>query len=217
VIRRWFARHPDAARGLFGESRLPTLVQYDPCSRYFETHDGTLLFSADSGAPLIRYHISDEGGVISFATMLGFLRERGCDPLAGLERGARDLPFVFVFGRSHFVVSYFGANVYPENVKVGLEQPAIRDWVTGKFVMQVREDREHNQRLHIVVELAAQEAASAARRALVAESIRVELCRLNSEFANYVPLEQQEPMVEFRALADAEWFPAGVKHRYSRR
>lgn len=216
AIRRWFARHPDAARGWFGESRLPTLVQYDPCSRYFETHDGTLLFSADNGVPLIRYHICDEGGVISFAAMLSFLRERGYDPLAGVERGVRDLPFVFVFGRSHFVVSYFGANVYPENVKVGLEQPAIRDWVTGKFVMQVREDAERDQRLHIVVELAAEEAESAARRALVVESIRVELCRLNSEFANYVPLEQQRPIVEFRALGDAEWFPAGVKHRYSR-
>lgn len=28
--------HPEAARELFGESRLPTLVQYDPLSRFFE-------------------------------------------------------------------------------------------------------------------------------------------------------------------------------------
>ena len=35
AIRRWLAEHPDAARVLFGESRLPTLVQYDPASRFF--------------------------------------------------------------------------------------------------------------------------------------------------------------------------------------
>lgn len=57
-IRRFLASHPEAARELFGESRLPTLVQYDPLSRFFEVQDdGTLLFSGDSGMPLIRYHI----------------------------------------------------------------------------------------------------------------------------------------------------------------
>jgi len=49
-IRRWFADHPEAARDLFGESRLPTLVQYNPISRFFEVQDGTLLFSGDNGA-----------------------------------------------------------------------------------------------------------------------------------------------------------------------
>ena len=29
-IRRFLAGRPDVARELFGESRLPTLVQYDP-------------------------------------------------------------------------------------------------------------------------------------------------------------------------------------------
>ena len=29
-VRRFFGAHPEAARTVFGESRLPTLVQYDP-------------------------------------------------------------------------------------------------------------------------------------------------------------------------------------------
>ncbi|GAA6624158.1 hypothetical protein NUACC26_099830 [Scytonema sp. NUACC26] len=44
-IRRFLANNPEAARALFGESRLPTLVQYDPISRFFEVKDGALLFS----------------------------------------------------------------------------------------------------------------------------------------------------------------------------
>src|SRR6185436_9255328 len=35
-IRRFLAGNPAAARALFGESRLPTLAQYDPLSRFFE-------------------------------------------------------------------------------------------------------------------------------------------------------------------------------------
>lgn len=217
-IRRYLAQHPEAARELFGESRLPTLVQYDPYARYFEAAEGTLLFSGDNGVPLVRYHISDEGGLISFEAMLRYLAERAFDPKValGTGRGVRALPFAFVFGRSHFVVSYFGANIYPENVTVGLEQPNIRDWVTGKFVMEVREDQDRDRHLHITVELAPDESASEARRALIAESILRELQRLNSEFAHYVPPAYQRPHIDLMPAGDPEWFPPGVKHRYSR-
>src|SRR5262249_30900031 len=62
-IRRFLAARPDMARDLFGESRLPTLAQYDPRSRLFEEFEGTLVFSGDNGVPLIRYHIADTGGL----------------------------------------------------------------------------------------------------------------------------------------------------------
>ncbi|HBR76066.1 MAG TPA: phenylacetate--CoA ligase, partial [Cyanobacteria bacterium UBA11159] len=81
-IRRFLAENPDAARTLFGESRLPTLVQYDPLSRFFEVQDGTLLFSGDNGIPLIRYHISDNGGLITYDEMMKFMAEWGFNPLA---------------------------------------------------------------------------------------------------------------------------------------
>ena len=77
---------------------------------------GTLAFSGDNGAPLIRYHIADEGGLVSAADMRAFCARHGFAP-----DFVNDLPFVFVFGRSLFTVSFFGANVYPENVAVGLE------------------------------------------------------------------------------------------------
>ncbi len=218
-IRRFLAEHPAAARELFGEARLPTLVQYDPLSRYFEVRAGTLLFTGDNGVPLIRYHIADEGGLIEYQAMLDFLTRHGFDPedrLGPGARGVRSLPFVYVFGRSHFVVSYFGANVYPENVTVGLEQAEVREWVTGKFVMQVREDADRNRFLWVVVELAAGEAASEERRETAAAAILRALLRLNSEFANYVPEAYRRPRVELRDAADPEWFPVGVKHRYTR-
>ncbi|MDX2229871.1 MAG: phenylacetate--CoA ligase family protein [Leptolyngbyaceae cyanobacterium bins.349] len=218
-IRRWLAGQPDVARELFGESRLPTLVQYDPLSRWFEVQDGTLLFSGDNGIPLIRYHISDQGGLIPYANMLQFLAAHGFEPLKQLEgqRGVHPLPFVYVFGRSHFTVSYFGANIYPENVTVGLEQAPICDWVTGKFVMQVQEDSDRNSALVIAVELAPGTIADPAKAQAIAAAIGHHLKRLNSEFANYVPAAHQRPKIDLRPTGDPEYFPLGVKHRYTRK
>jgi phenylacetate-CoA ligase len=217
-IRRWLAAHPDAARTLFGESRLPTLVQYDPISRFFEVHDGTLLFSGDNGIPLIRYHISDNGGLISYPDLLQVLLAWGFDPLASLQgqRGIYPLPFVYVFGRSHFTISYFGANIYPENVTVGLEQSPICNWVTGKFVMQVKEDADQNKLLAIAVELAPEQEGDEDKRKEIAASVLHHLRRLNSEFANYVPELYQTPQITLLPMGDPEYFPVGVKHRYTR-
>lgn len=220
-IRRFLAARPDDARALFGEARLPTLAQYDPLSRLFEVHERTLLFTGDNGAPLIRYHISDTGGVVEWPEMLRFCAERGFDPVAAVAaegaRGVRPQPFVFVFGRSHFAVSYYGANIFPEMVASGLEQPAVKEWVTGKFVMEVKEDARRDRQLTIAVELAPGAAASDERVALAAESILASLLRLNSEFANFVPTERRRPEVTLWPAGDPGYFPVGVKHRYSRR
>lgn len=219
-IRRFLADRPDAARTLFGESRLPTLVQYDPLSRFFEVQDRTLLFSGDNGVPLVRYHIADTGGIIPYGQMLDFLGDWGFDPITTLQqqstRGIYPLPFVYVFGRTNFIVSYFGANIYPENVTVGLEQPAIKDWVTGKFVLQVKQDVDKNSFLSIVVELAPDVEGSEEKQQAIASSIHSQLLRLNSEFANYVPVEYQMPQVALAPMGDPEYFPIGVKHRYTR-
>jgi phenylacetate-CoA ligase len=127
------------------------------------------------------------------------------------------LPFAYVFGRADFTISYFGANVYPENVTVGLEQAPVDRWVTGKFVMQAREDDDRNAYLSIVVELGPDVSSDPEKTAAIGESILRNLLRLNSEFANYVPAERQMPRVQLAARGDPAYFPVGVKHRYTRR
>lgn len=220
AVRRFLAPRADDARAIFGEARLPTLVQFDPCSRYFEEHAGTLLFTGESGVPLVRYHISDRGGVVPFDALIERVRALGFDPVrAAREAGARavrDLPFVYVFGRSHFAVSYFGANVFPEMVSVGLEQPELVAHVTGKFVMQVVSDADQNRQLTIAVELAPGVAGDEALADAVADSVLAQLLRLDPEFAAYVPRERQRPRITLHAAGDPAYFPAGVKHRYSR-
>ncbi len=220
-IRKFFATHPAAAREVFGESRLPTLVQYDPLSRYFETHDGTLVVSGDSGVPLLRYHIADKGGVIPHEEMIRIITDSGgkqlTEALFSGGRGVWAMPFVYLFGRADFTVSYFGANVYPENISVGLEQAAVRDWVSGKFVLQVVETADRNEALSIVVELLPGVHGDETICNAIADAIVEQLRRLNSEFANYVPAEYQRPLIMLKTHGDPEWFPVGVKHRYTRK
>ena len=213
-IRRALARRPGAARQLFGEARLPTLCQYDPLHRYFEAEDGWLLFSGDGGAPLLRYKILDRGGVVSHAAMLEFLAENRIELEPGPE--GEPLPFVYVFGRSHFALSFYGANVYPENVAVGLEQPELATLLSGKFVLEVGHDAEQNAHLRLTAELLRDAAATPGLEREVAESVRRELVRSNSEFGAYVPEARRSPEVTLRPFGDPEYFPIGVKHRYTR-
>jgi len=196
-------------------------VQYDPCSRFFEVQDHTLVISGENSVPLVRYHIADKGGLLSYGEMWQFLNDHGIKTLIDLglpaEFQPRQLPFVFVFGRADFTVSYYGANIYPENVTVGLEQSEVINWVSGKFVLETREIQNGDKVLHIAVELLPGIEENAAMATVIAESIKTQLLRLNSEFANYTPTERQLPQITLRTFSDPEYFPIGVKHRYTRR
>ncbi|WP_329409573.1 hypothetical protein OG563_44325 [Nocardia vinacea] len=109
-----------------------------------------------------------------------------------------------------------GANVFPETVTIGLEQPGVSEWVTGKFVLEVWENADHDRTLRVTVELVPDEPNTPERTRRVAESVRDELLRRNSEYAHYVPPERHLPHVELRPTGDPDYFPIGVKHRYTR-
>jgi phenylacetate-CoA ligase len=221
AVRRVLAERPEAAKQLFGDTRLPTLCQYDPTARYFESLNGSLCFSGWNGVPLVRYHIADRGGIMPFDKMMQALNDLGADPVAAVKNSGgpepRRQPFVWVFGRTDFTVSFFGANVFPETISLGLEQPEVRSHVTGKFVMEVKEGLADKPRLTIAVELAAGVTPEDALARTAAAAILTQLRRLNSEFANYVPPEFQTPLVTLYPPGHADYFPVGVKHRYSRK
>ncbi|KAJ3061859.1 hypothetical protein HDU99_005417 [Rhizoclosmatium hyalinum] len=226
TIRNFLASRPDLMKTLFGKDRIPSFMQYDPLNRYFERHptDGSLAVTTmpppphgDMAMPLVRYCIGDDGGIIGFDELMVFLKGNGYDPMVDLkETRIRKLPFVWVFGRGFWTVSMYGANVYVENIMVGLEQPDVCHLVTGKFVLGLNEDPD-DLRLLLRVELAIGVDAGDSDGAVgqkIAASVTKELKRLNSEFANYVPEEKHAPIVHLYNAGDATYFPVGVKHSY---
>ncbi|MFM1843706.1 MAG: hypothetical protein RLZZ490_2449, partial [Cyanobacteriota bacterium] len=162
--------------------------------------------------------IADTGGIVSYADLMGFLQQQGFDPLSHLEQPetAYALPFVYVFSRANFVLSFYGANLYPENIAIGLEQPELRDQVTGKFVMAIDQDADQNPFLAIAVECAANVNPEDLNTEAIAEIVQRQICRLNSEFAHYVPPLAQSPRLTLHPLGDPTVFPPGIKHRYTR-
>ena len=126
------------------------------------------------------------------------------------------MPFVYVFGRAGFALSLYGANVYPENVATGLEGTAIAPHVTGRFVLELEHGADENVSLKLTVELAAEGSPNDSLAADVAQAVRREIERQNSEFLAYVPEPRRTPRVVLLPLAHPDYFPKGVKHRYTR-
>jgi phenylacetate-CoA ligase len=232
AIRRFTRDDPQAAEALFGQRRLPTLVQYDPMSRYFETVGERLVFTGDAGTiPLIRYAIGDTGGVIPFREMMDRLQAMGFDAVGAVAASPdaprsdggkssvppiRELPFVYVFGRAHHAVSLYGANVFVEMVRLGLERAEVREQVSGKFVMEAVEDAKGDRALELDVELARGVSPADADASVIARVVREEVARASGEFASYVPRERQSPIVRVWTHGDPRHFPVGVKHKYVR-
>ena len=219
-IRRFLADHPEIGRELFGEARLPTLAQYDPYHRYFEAVDGTLIFSGDTGLPLLRYHIADSGGLIGYDEMLRFLARHGFDPRAGLAgqgwRGVRRLPFVYVFGRANFAVSSSAPTSIPRTSPSGWSRPRSRPGPPASSCSW--SGRGWARRPRSMSRWSWRPASPPMPRRSGGSPIRIlaQLLRLNSEFANYTPADYRRPVVELMPAGDPGWFPVGVKHRYSR-
>ena len=101
-------------------------------------------------------------------------------------------------------------------MSLGLEQEAVREFVTGKFVMEVKEGIGAKPAFALAVELAHNRAAEAGLADRIGDSVLGVLRKLNSEFANYVPADLQRPIVTLYPQGHPDYFPVGVKHRYSR-
>jgi phenylacetate-CoA ligase len=51
---------------------------------------------------------------------------------------------------------------------------------------------------------------------MIQRRVLVQLLRVSSEFANYVPSHSQAPIVTLFPNGDATHFPVGVKHKWTR-
>ena len=199
----------------------PTLCQFDPSMFYFEEKDKTLYCSAYSGIPLFRYDLKDYGGVISYKKMETKLKAVGIslDELKNRVGSTYEdwkLPFVYVYERNDFSVSYYAFYVYPEPIKKALIAESLREDLTGKFTMSVEYEK-GLQKLYIVAEKVGEPKRSEAEISFEArERCHEFLMRESSEYPELFAIKGDTvlPVIRLRPYEDKEYFQPGRKQRW---
>jgi len=213
----------DKQKLLFPEKfKQPTLCQYDPGLFFFEEVKNTLFCSAFSGIPLFRYDLKDYGGIIKYNKMKRVLAKNGVDidkkmKKLGLSDSHWKLPFVYVYERNDFSVSYFAFNVYPEPIRKSLQKKKFHSELTGKFTMYIDYTVKGVQHLNIVVERTAKSSKKGPdlKRQIV-KSIHERLLKESTEYPEIFKMMGAivKPVIYLRPYEDLEYFKPGTKQKW---
>jgi phenylacetate-CoA ligase len=222
-VRRLASNSPELCQQLFGQERIPALMQYNGTQVHFDDHQGELLFSKTGTMPLVRYNIGDNGGVYTPAELSARLQEALSAGLvscpAELITSIQNSPysFVYLFGRSDSTVSFFGANIYAEHISSAINKAPAAERLTGRFYMETFDSPGGEKQLRLVVETRGDttfdEDETGALRRHVEETLRT----VNSEYKNYVPREQQKLMLKVVPFGSDSLFSRKGKQKYSKK
>lgn len=222
LIRRLAVKNPDLYDLIFPvKYKLPTLTQFMPDLFFFEEQKGGLICSAYSGLPLVRYDLKDNGGVISFDEVIKRFSSRWVDLLeearkAKIADTVWQLPFVYVYERQDFSVSFYAFQIYPETIKRALQHSALEDFVTGKFTMLVKFDENQNQYLEINIELKYGIKKNNELKNKTTKIIIRQLLKENSEFRktySEIP-DKATPKIVFWPYEHPLYFKSGGKQKW---
>lgn len=207
ALRSYFALHSEKSQSVFASNRLPSLYNYDPRLTYFETEEGELLITKNSGCPLVRYNIHDQGGIIESSKMEQYSQDSKV-----LQNAVQALPYVFLFGRDKFMVKLYGANIYSEHAQHALSHTLLQKHITGRYLMEVAETKEKNPQLIIRLERRQNIEGKEELVKLIQDIFIQEVSSLNKEYS-YILKELGEkvrPQIITHTYQDHEYFPAGV-------
>lgn len=221
LVRKIATKNLNVAEELFHDPVIPSLLQYHPTLKYFQTIGEKILFSTYSGIPLIRYAIGDRGGILSHEEISNLMEGQGVDLNKEIARYKLNnfdwkLPFVYLFGRSDLTVIFYGANIYPENIKPVLDNRIWSNLLSGKFQMTVEENKKKDKEVHIKVELAKNVSTAKDMQKQLTSDIFESLKKLNSEYhIIYRSIgDQAIPKVQF---VEYGTFQVGIKQRWTKR
>ena len=224
VARQHIDKSATLREALFHEQyKTPTLTQYIPELFYFEqTADAHLYVSGYSGLPLIRYDLKDYGNVIEKKVLTQEFAQRGMniDKLAqraGIGKTVWDLPFVQVFERTDFSVSYYAFQIYPETIRRAIEECEHKKVCSGKFTMEVTYDASHHQRLLVHIEQSKGVPNTKKSRVNAMQSVVHKQLLIESSEYEKTYREKGEsvlPTIIMHTHGDPLYFPSGAKQKW---
>jgi phenylacetate-CoA ligase len=226
LVRRLALDNQGLYSKLFGQaSRLPTLAQYIPEYVSFEEKNGTLYLTGNNVLPLVRYEIGDSGAVFTYDRIKQLCKEEGIDIIkeckrVGIVDTVKELPFVCVYERSDFSTKLYGAIIYPEYIKKGLQKESLQKYITGKFTMYTRFNDKEDEYLEVNVELKHHVEESQTLRDEVTKAISQALIEESAEHKNNSTLLSKgkiDPVVIFWPAEHETHFKPGGKHKWAKR
>jgi phenylacetate-CoA ligase len=195
-------------------STLPTMVHTYPEMRFPEAIDGYILFTVNNSIPLVRYQILDRGHVITPTEMSKYLASQGRSIPEELSH-LNDRPYICLFNRTDVATTFYALNIYPENIKHGLELPQFAPLITGKFVIKTDYTANQEQLLTLQIELKQGVASNSELSHAIQDSVTLSLRKLNGEY-NRLYQEIKDRAVPTIELIDygSPQFQVNVKHRW---
>lgn len=184
-LRRMAISNHVIRQSLFGDSTIePAFFQYNPSDIYFEAINNELIFTANTGIPLVRYNLRDTGSIVQTKSLISLLnKERLLNKeLANLFK-KWDQPFIVKKGRNDVSVTYYALNIFPENIRMGVEDKRISKFLTGNFLAYNQNNKNYqNHTLHITLELTPSSKAKPAILKKIQEIITEQLLKNNIEY-----------------------------------
>ncbi len=207
---------------LFPEKvRQPTFAQFNPELFNFEAEAGNLFCTANSGLPLVRYDLKDYGGVLTRSEVHDKLKASGIDTSqelknAAIEDTAWNLPFVYVYERNDFSVSYYAFLIYPDTVRRALQDEVHAQEITGKFTMLVDYDQKGRQQLNMHIEAKRDVPITESLKTRLRETIHAKLLGESSEYRETAKMvgDVVKPIIHIWEYENPTHFRAGTKQKW---
>jgi len=201
MLRRAFTKKPELMKKYIGEvgDFVPLMFQYSPTKVFVETNDAQeLIFTANSGAPLVRYNLHDKGGTISYLDALSIVEEvYGKDYVKNVLK-PMPLPVIFLYGRSDSTIHVTGVNIYMEHIKQSVNNRDISEYTTGRFYCFVEDDENYNQRFNMVIEARDVKLAEN-KKSVIQKNITTTIANLNKEYKHLLEtnFKLANPVINF--------------------
>lgn len=222
ALRRMIHASGEFHDQILGCGRMPTLAQYYPWQKYLQVENEELLITSNGAIPLVRYNIRDHAKIYQYGQLNEIAKNFGHTGIAeALPPELRtkynwQLPFVLLYGKSTNAIKFYGAIIYPENIKAALEKPLLAHNFTGKFKMEKYYDANQSQRLRLHIELSPGTLAANVDIKQLQKTIVETLCQLNSEyFSSYRGTGKKAiPAIKLTCYGQFELNNTNNKHRY---
>ncbi len=210
-LRRACYKQPKLHTQFFGHDTLPSIVQFNPLTKFIEAVDHELVLTNLGGIPLVRYNTKDRGGLLTITEIIGHLAKAGISQEVinkAIGSAPWSLPFAYLFGRSNLTATIYAVNVYPESIKSILLAPEFQGKITGRFAMQTSEDEKSNQYLEFFVELGPKHQNGDVDEQYLAKYITDHLKTVNSEFRKLTESVTRPGLVQVhnRPFQDRKYF-----------